>query len=82
MAYPRLRVFYGSEETCESALAETAKAAKNMVTLPLGEILPLLTDAVQSRRTWLRDFGDDDVTISSDLYEVLMAYRHMLRPSA
>ena len=82
MAYPRLRVVYGSEDTCESTSFGTAIAAKNMVTLPLEEVLPLLADAVQSRRTWLRDFADDDVTISNDLYEVLMAYRQMRRPSA
>lgn len=82
MAYPRLRVVYGSEDSCESESFGTATAAKNMITLPLGEVLPLLADAVQSRRTWLRDFADDDVTISNDLYEVLLAYRQLRRPSA
>jgi len=41
----------------------------------------LLADAVQSQRTWLKDFEEDDVNISADLYEVLSAYRH-LRPTA
>jgi hypothetical protein len=52
------------------------------VTVSLGEILPMLADAVQSNRTWLGDFTDDDVTISSDLYEVILAYQHYRRPSA
>ena len=34
------------------------------------DILPLLSDAIQSERTWLRDFADDEITISMDLYEV------------
>ena len=82
MAYPRLRVVYGSEDTCESTSFGTATVAKNMVTVPLGEVLPLLVDAVQSRRTWLRDFADDGLTISNDLYEVLLAYRQLRRPAA
>jgi hypothetical protein len=44
--------------------------------------MPLLIDAIQSERTWLRDFAEDDVTISMDLYEVLLAYQHYRRPSA
>ena len=48
----------------------------------LRQVLPLLTDAVKSRRQWVGDFYDDDITISSDLYEVLLAYQHFRRPSA
>lgn len=78
MANCQLRVFYGPSETD----THEANAAEHAVTLPLGEILPLLADAVQSRRTWLDDFATDDVTISTDLYEVLLAYQHYRRPSA
>ncbi len=52
------------------------------VTVSLGEILPLLADAFESRRVWLHDFEHDPVTISSDLYEVLLAYRYYRRPGA
>ena len=55
---------------------------RNAVTVPLTEVLPLLADAVESQRTWLRDFEDDEITISMDLYEVLLAYQHYRRPSA
>jgi hypothetical protein len=37
---------------------------------------------VASDRTWLSDFADDDITITSDLFDVLQAYRHFRRPSA
>jgi hypothetical protein len=52
------------------------------VTVPLRDILATLADAVQSDRGWLRDFENDDVTISTDLYEVILAYQHYRRPSA
>ena len=81
MAFPRLRLFSGPDEADTSPVGELS-SAKRRVTVALREILPLLTDAVRSRRTWLRDFADDEVTISDDLYEVLMAYRSFRRPSA
>ena len=77
-----LRIYYGpQEETRDVQVSQTRQARRN-VTVPLGEILPLLADAVQSDRTWLRDFRDDEVTISMDLYEVILAYQHYRRPSA
>ena len=77
----RLRVYYGprSESRVNTV---TARDRQETVAVPLGEILPMLVDAVQSNRTWLADFTDDDVTISSDLYEVILAYQHYRRPSA
>jgi hypothetical protein len=45
-------------------------------------VLPLLADAMASQRTWLQDFENDDITISADLFEVLMAYQYFRRPSA
>jgi hypothetical protein len=53
-----------------------------MITVNVGEVLPLLADAVASRRTWLGDFEDDQITISSDLYEVLLAYKYYRHPAA
>mgnify|MGYP007059461332 CR=1 FL=1 len=76
----RLRVYYGSQADLAVAADETAD--NDRVTVPLGEVFPLLIDAIESQRTWLEDFGDDDVTISNDLYEVLLAYQHCRRPSA
>jgi hypothetical protein len=75
-----LRVYYGpQEDTGNVAVSDTQHET---VTVPLMEIMPLLADAVQSERTWLRDFADDEVTISMDLYEVILAYQHYRRPSA
>ena len=81
MARSHLRVYYGPQSEFSTAVVE-AKQAKDTVSVPLGEILPLLADAVRNERTWLRDFEDDQVTISTDLYEVILAYQHYRRPSA
>jgi hypothetical protein len=81
MARSQLRVYYGPQSDVCAAIAET-KEAKDTVSVSLGEILPLLADAVRNERTWLRDFEDDNVTISTDLYEVILAYQHYRRPSA
>ena len=81
MARSQLRVYYGPQSEVSAAIVE-AQQAKDTVSVPLGEILPLLADAVRNERTWLRDFEDDQVTISTDLYEVILAYQHYRRPSA
>jgi hypothetical protein len=80
MARAQLRVYYGPQGEATASLP--AASHKNEVTVPLGEIFPLLADAVRSERTWLRDFEEDEITISSDLYEVILAYQHYRRPSA
>ncbi len=81
MARTQLRVYHGPENETAASVAETA-SRRDMVTVPLGDIFPLLADAVRSERTWLRDFADDEITISTDLYEVILAYQHYRRPSA
>jgi hypothetical protein len=76
MSASQLRVYYGPEENTAT------KTVAGTVSVPLGRIMPLLAEAAQSKRTWLEDFGDDEVTISEDLYEVILAYQHFRRPSA
>ena len=77
-----LRIYCGPAGNPISTDVVECECRRNSVTVPLTEVLPLLADAFQSERTWLRDFSGDEVTISSDLYEVLMAYQHYRRPSA
>ena len=78
MAHSRLRVYFGPEDDSVSAPA----ADPNRVSVSLNDVLPLLADAARNETAWLRDFDDDEVTISNDLYEVLLAYQHFRRPSA
>lgn len=81
MARSQLRVYYGpSDESAQ--LTKQAPAPRNCMTLPLGDVMHLLADAVNAERTWLADFEDDNITISTDLYEVLLAYEHFRRPGA
>ncbi len=80
MARSHLRVYYGPTESTRNPLQN--EPAGDVVSVSLGEILPLLVDAVRSERTWLRDFDTESVTISTDLYEVILAYQHFRRPSA
>ena len=81
MPRPQLRIYFGPDhQAADSVTSQTA--APETVTVPLGEVFAWLADAINNGRTWLRDFEDDEVTISSDLYEVILAYQHYRQPSA
>lgn len=77
-----LRLYRGPEDEVATAPSARMSADNQRVTAPASQILPLLADALRSQRTWLEDFADDEVTLSADLYEVLMAYQHFRRPVA
>jgi hypothetical protein len=78
----QLRIYRGPcEESVAKPAASTAKHS-SQISVSVSEVLPLLADAVASQRTWLKDFKDDEITISADLYEVLLAYQYFRRPSA
>lgn len=79
MPQSKLRVYFGPQDT---PVTEQAPPRRDNVTVSLGEVFPLLSHAVTSQRTWLRDFEQDEISISSDLYEVLLAYQHYQRPGA
>ena len=81
MAMRQLLVYTGPDVEA-SSLHLMQAPAENKVRVTLGDVLPLLADAVASNRTWLADFQDDELEISSDLNDVLQAYRHFRRPSA
>ena len=81
MAMRKLRVYTEPDLTVRST-ATVEECGDRGVRVALGDILPLLADAVASNRTWLTDFAADEVTISSDLHDVLQAYRHFRRPGA
>lgn len=44
------------------------------VRVRLGDLLPLLTMAQRFKYAWLKDFLNDEVTISEDLYQVLQEF--------
>jgi len=81
MAMRRLRVYPGPALDQQN-VAVMEPAGEKCVRVALGDVLPLLADAVVSNRTWLSDFKDEEISISADLHDVLQAYRHFRRPSA
>lgn len=68
----RLRLFTGDE---------TAPVAEPPVNVRLSDFSRALLDAARRNRAWLDDFADEEVQVSSDLYEILAAYVR-LRPGA
>ncbi len=71
----KLRLFIGEDELSDKNLSSPE------VSIELQEFTEILSDAIIWDRTWLADFADDRVKISSDLYQVLKTYSQM-RPSA
>jgi hypothetical protein len=70
----RLRLFTGDE-------ADVLPLPTQHLTVRLGDITRALTDASRRNHTWLRDFEDDEIRVSADLYEIITAYMEM-RPGA
>ena len=68
-----LRLFTGEDESAEQPTEN--------VTVRLGDISRALMDASRWNRTWVSDFADDEIQVSSDLFEILSAYIRM-RPGA
>ena len=72
---PQLRVYPTPEDASDAEVQEAT------VRVSLGELLPLVALAHRHNYVWLQDFLDDEVAITSDLYEVLRSFR-CVRPSA
>jgi hypothetical protein len=68
MAMRRLRVYTGPDLS-QPNVAVLEQAAENTVRIPLGQVLPLLADAVASNRTWLTDFKDDEIKLVVETHE-------------
>jgi len=71
----RLKLYTGEDTVSPAPVVDR-------VSITLGELAAILTDATQSRRAWLRDFDTEDVELSSDLYEVLSTYWNIRRRRA
>jgi hypothetical protein len=87
MANCHLRIYHGPEGETELKSVDDRSPSResnyqHRVTVPLKDVLNTLADAVLRNRGWIQDFEDDEVTISTDLFEVILAYQHYHRPSA
>ncbi|HZW32373.1 MAG TPA: hypothetical protein VFF52_16790 [Isosphaeraceae bacterium] len=74
MATARLRVFPHPEE-------EPDEADVPSISIKLSDLYPLLAQAYRDDYVWLRDFEDDELLVTNDLYEVVRAFSNC-RPSA
>jgi hypothetical protein len=84
MSKPTLRIAHSPTESRRQRELDriTGTAEPKTVAIPLGKIVPLLIDAVESDRAWLNDFSEDLVKIDSDLYDVLLAYGDLTKRAA
>jgi hypothetical protein len=70
-----------SSKTSSSAESKTVKDP-TMLPVAVRDLVPLLVDAFQTDRTWLKDFGRENIHVSADLYEILLAYQQLRRYDA
>ena len=75
MATARLRVFPQPED--EAPECELTPS----VPIRLVDLYPLLAQAYRDNYVWLRDFEEDQLLVSPDLFEVVRAFADC-RPSA
>ena len=75
MAAARLRVF---PPVADQPIEEFPSPK---MAISLADLYPLLAQAFRDNYTWLRDFENDEVMVSGDLYEVIRAFAN-IRPSA
>ena len=75
MATARLRLFPQPDDD----ILDEAHAPS--VPIRLSDLYPLLAQAFRDNYVWLRDFQDDELLVSHDLYEVIRAFTNC-RPSA
>ena len=73
----KLRIVFSNEQQVEAQ--PLASPSTQQVTVRLEEVFPVLIEAIANGHGWIQDFADDPLTISSDLYEVLLAYQHHRR---
>jgi hypothetical protein len=71
-----------SQAAEKSTVSYTRIVGEARVAVSVGDLLPLLADAWETKRAWLHDFSSDRVIVSQDLYEVLLAYKRLRQSKA
>ncbi len=82
MSAQRLRIYWGPDSESTSATAESVEHTAAPVRISLSDLYDALSDAVTHRLAWVEDFEEEEVAVSSDLYDVILAYRSMHRPNS
>lgn len=65
-----------------SETADDDEHPEPVIRVRLGDLLPLIAVAKKNNYLWLQDFLDDEVAVTSDLYEVLRAFGTYVRTPA
>lgn len=73
---PRFRIVPEADAQ-DRISAPKRNASPEMISVPLGEILEPLTEAIRTNRTFLRDFSEDEIRIPADLFDVLTTYQRL-----
>ena len=77
----QLKVFRAHDDDSRTDFFDS-EPLEPTVRVRLGDLLPLVAMAQKLNFIWLKDFLDDEVAITSDLYDVLCAFSNRRRPSA
>lgn len=78
---PHLRLFRAPELDERPDSSEWFDQPEPKVRVRLGDLLPLVAMAQKMNFIWLKDFLDDEVSITDDLHLVLQSFRSS-RPTA
>lgn len=57
----------------------TVPKSHEVITVRLKDILPALNQASANRLSWVRDFENDPVVVTKDLYDVLLTLERLRR---
>lgn len=60
---------------CPPAEEEHRNIAEPDVRIRLGDLLPLVAVAQRMNFVWLKDFLDDEIAVSGDLFDVMQSFR-------
>ena len=69
------RVRSQDQEAAAELVRRYESAIRRVIRIRLRDLLPLVAMAQKNHFIWLKDFLDDEVGISDDLHDVLMAFR-------
>ncbi|RUL86129.1 hypothetical protein [Tautonia sociabilis] len=76
MPTPRLRIYPRPQDQ-----TEVEESTSPAIPIRLADLYPLLAQAYRDNFVWLRDFEEDELLVSNDLFEVVRAFSDY-RPSA
>ncbi len=76
MATCHLRLYPHDEGDATQTIEQEAT-----VSIRLGDLFPVLRQALKANYVWLKDFQDDEIRVTQDFYDVVRAFGS-LRPSA